>query len=95
MLGISLKETLAWMVYRGFVFALAAIENRAVGNGIYFCDPTRRASQKLPPPPHKEGIPFHRRGGDKPLDTTLIGDDNMSALYGNEPRVSLKGSQIG
>ena len=44
---------------------------KAVGNGIHFCDTTKRASQRLNPPHTKRGIPY-QRSEDKALDPTTL-----------------------
>ena len=50
--------------------------NRAVGNGIHFCDTTERAFQRLF---IERGIPWYHRSGEKPLDpTTLAWNDSIS-----------------
>ena len=46
-------------------------KNRVVGNGIHFCDTTKRASQRLTP--HIKGdIPLYHRSGNKTLDSTTL-----------------------
>ena len=63
--------------------SILCIINRAVGNGIHFCDTTKRASQRLTP--HIKGeIPLYHRSGEKPLDpTTLIINESTASVQGS------------
>ena len=50
---------------------LLTLEKRAVGNGINFCDTTKKSLPKTNPP-YKRGIFLYHRSGDKPLDPTTL-----------------------